>query len=139
MLQCQAVQYITNTVTDFKELLNRIADRFDSRDALAKALGMNGSRLSRALNSGDFPFNVANCLRLAKISGEPPSKVLRAAGKADVAELLESLYKPSVNEGERELLDLWDTLSKQEQHGVMSLLRSVHHDRQGAARKRRSA
>src|SRR4051812_1758742 len=96
-------------VSEFSELLTRVVAAFPNRSAFAKAIGLNASRLSRALNTGDFPFNVTNCLRLAQVSGEPPSKVLRAAGKGDVADLIETLYGRDRNAllspEERELLD----------------------------------
>lgn len=108
-----AGQYIAASVADekFKELLKRIADRFPSKKAFAEAMDIDPSRLTRALNTGDFPFNVVNCLRLAKISGESPAEILRTAGKADVAELIESLYGKDrtrlLTAEERELLDTW--------------------------------
>jgi hypothetical protein len=81
-------------VAEFKVLLNRIVRNFPSHGALAKALGVTPSRLSRALSGagGDFPFNVVNCLRLAKLSGESPSQILRAAKKGEIADLIEGLY-----------------------------------------------
>lgn len=126
MLQCQRNQYITVRLEDFKALLKRIAESFDSQDALARAIGINGSRLSRAINVGDFPFNVENCLRLAKISGESPSEILRAAGKKDIANLLESLYGPDrtklLTVEERELLDRWDALSPKGREALKTLI-----------------
>src|SRR5579885_1214122 len=83
-----------SNVSDFKTLLNRIAAGFPSHRALATALGVTPSRLSRAMTGtgGEFPFNVTNCLRLAQLSGESASEILRAAGKKDVADLIEALY-----------------------------------------------
>lgn len=98
---------------DFQELLNKIAARFASKKAFAKEVGIDPSRMSRALNGTDkLPFNVENCLRLAQISGEPPSKVLRAADKAKVANLIESLYGPERKMTDpvlQDLLDHWPT------------------------------
>lgn len=119
-------------VTAFTELLNRIAERFPTRHALAKALDINASRLSRALNgSEEFPFNIENCLRLAQVSGEPPSGVLRAANKGEVAELIESLYgaeKKVTDPAVRDLLNAWPTFTADERNlfrlNVATMLRA---------------
>jgi hypothetical protein len=103
----------------FKALLARTAKRFPSRQALARALGINGSRLSRAINTGDFPFNVKNCLKLAQVSGESPSMILRTAGKDDVATLIESLYGDQQTADVRRLL----TLDDDERDIILGLLR----------------
>lgn len=111
---------------NFKALLNRLSSGFASRDAFAKALGINSSRLSRAMNTGDFPFNVSNCLRLAKISGESPTAILRAAGKGDVADLIEALYGKDrtrlLTPSERELLDAWHRMSPRAQEALQSII-----------------
>jgi hypothetical protein len=116
------------SVSQFSELLNRAVATFPNRSAFAKAMGLNASRLSRALNTGDFPFNVANCLRLAQVSGESPSVVLRAAGKGDIADLIEALYGRDRNEllsaEERALLDQWRRLDPNARAGLHALLGS---------------
>jgi len=119
LLQGQTSQYLAITVDDFKGLLNRIAGTFKTQKELADALDIDPSRLSRAINAGDFPFNVENCLRLAKLSGEPPSAVLRAAGKADIAELIESLYGPEKTVTDPvvvSLIENWDQLTSEKRN-----------------------
>lgn len=67
--------------------------KFGSKSALAQAMGINSTRLSRlARHTDQHSLGTANCLRLAKHTDHPASDVLRAAGKADVADLIESLY-----------------------------------------------
>ncbi len=117
----QTDQYLAVSVDDFKELLARIARNFESKKALADALDIDPSRLSRAITKGDFPFNVENCLRLARVSGESPSEVLRAANNADVAELIESLYGPEKTVTDpvlQELLAQWPTFKAADRHYV---------------------
>jgi hypothetical protein len=113
-------------VSDFTDLLERAVAKFPSRQAFAKAIGLNASRLSRAMNTGDFPFNITNCLRLAQVAGESPSLVLRTAGKGDVADLIESLYGHDRTEllepAERELLDHWRRLPTHAREGLLSVL-----------------
>lgn len=135
-------------VTSFQELLNRIAKQFPTRQALAKALGINASRLSRALNGTDrLPFNIANCLKLAQLSGEPASDVLRAAGKADIANLIESLYgeeRRVTDPALQDLLKHWPTFSAEEKafmrHNIAMLLRArrPHSEADDARRKETS-
>jgi hypothetical protein len=114
LLQCQEAQYLAVALESFKDLLNRIAEKFETQKAMAEALDIDASRLTRALKKGDFPFNVENCLRLAKLSGESPSAILRAADKAEIADLIESLYGRDrtrlLTPAEREVLDRFATL-----------------------------
>lgn len=100
---------------EFKDLLSKIAGRFPSKKAFAEALDIDPSRLTRAINAGDFPFNIENCLRLAKLSGESPTEILRSAGKVDIAELIESLYgrEAEYTAKERELIETWRSLTPQ--------------------------
>jgi len=72
----------------FRTYLKRLQKRhYPSHRAFAAALGIDPTRLSRGT-----PFDLRGCLNLARITGEHPSKVLRAAGKGDMADLIESLY-----------------------------------------------
>lgn len=116
-------------VKTFQELLNRIADGFPTRQALAKAIDINASRLSRALNGTDkHSFNIENCLRLAQLSGEPASAVLRAADKGDIAELIESLYgqeRKVTDPVVRDLLATWPDLTADEKNYVRSSVTMV--------------
>jgi hypothetical protein len=54
---------------------------------------LDSSTISHLL-SGDahYVLGVEPCLRIAAVTGSSPSALLRAAGKADVAALLEQLY-----------------------------------------------
>lgn len=76
---------------DFRALLRSLVQRYGTKDALGKLIGMSGSRVGRAID-GQYSFNITNCLKLSKATGAPASQVLRAAGKGDVADLIESLY-----------------------------------------------
>ena len=133
-------------MNDFTELLNRVAKDFPSRHALAKALKINASRLSRALNGTDpHPFNIENCLGLAKVSGVSASEVLRAANKGKVAELIESLYGPEKNVTDpavQDLLSTWAAFTADEKHYVrISIAMALRSHRHGetAPAKRTSA
>lgn len=77
----------------FRELVLDLANRHGSLSALAQQLGLSPSRLSRVANgTPGASMEVVNCLRLAQLAGQSPAQVLRAAGKADVADLLDGLY-----------------------------------------------
>src|SRR4029453_9799553 len=77
---------------DLPDMIREAAQHFGSKSALAHAVGINASRLSRLAHHGEYSLNIENCLRLAKVAGLPASDVLRAAGKGDIADLIESLY-----------------------------------------------
>ena len=112
-------------VSDFRALLERAAAKYPSKQAFAKELGITPSRFSRVLR-GDYSMEVVNCLRLAKLSGEQPSDVLTAAGKRDVADLIEHLYgDQTLAEPERTLLSQWAHLTGQQQSTIRSLIREL--------------
>lgn len=119
-------------VPNFADLLHRLADRFESKSAFAKALGISPSRLSRAL-AGDFPLNVANCLRLALLTGESPAAILRAAGKDDVAELLEKLYPGGkslpITPAQRELLFQWEEVPPRARAALSAIFQDLRQHR----------
>lgn len=100
-------------MSEFTDLLRRIAQRYATQQAFARALGISVARLNRAMNQADYPLNVANCLRLAELADEDPSAVLRVAGKADVADLITRLYGTplmvsDLATAQRNLLKIWD-------------------------------
>lgn len=76
----------------FASLLRSCSRRYPTIRAFARALDVDPSHVSRAMARGAQPFDVRGCLRLAKLTGENPTTVLRAAGKGDIAELIETLY-----------------------------------------------
>jgi hypothetical protein len=121
---------------DFQELLAEVRKGYSSQKEFAKALGIDQSRLSKAINLGEFPFNAENCLRLAKLSSRPPSAILRAAGKGDIAELIESLYGKEwtdlLTKDEQEVLRAWRAQTPEERQALLTLLRRPH---VGRARK----
>lgn len=124
---------------EFTELLKTLVIRYGSRDALGKAIGMSGSRVGRAIE-GQYSFNIKNCLKLAEASGESPSVVLRAAGKEDVAGLIERLYghsRPMMSVHERELLDQWESLTPTSRESLRIILAALV--RAKPAKQRRTA
>jgi hypothetical protein len=76
----------------FKLLVEEVVDRqFDGvAGRLATALGITHSALIRAVKTETLA--VENILKFAAVSGEPVSRVLKLAGKSEIAELLEQLY-----------------------------------------------
>ena len=115
--------------TDFQTYLERAAQSLGSQVALAKALGIDPTRISRLMRgTGDYArLNFENCLRLASILDEWPGAILRAAGHVDQAALLEKLCGPSTGErsiksSEWQLLKKWRTLPAARQRAVFTLL-----------------
>jgi transcriptional regulator with XRE-family HTH domain len=114
-------------LSDFPEYLRRILKTFESQRAMADAVGITPQRLSRAMaGSGDFPLNVENCLRLAKAANRPPREVLEAAGKREIAELIDFLYpragRPTITGEQKQLLDDWSLLDDDERKGIRLLI-----------------
>lgn len=92
--------------------LSRIVDaavpKFGNYQRIADAAGFTLSALMRALKGGGI-LGVDKLIALAEAIGADPGDVLRAAGKEDVADILERVYgKPprSLNAIDRELLKL---------------------------------
>lgn len=80
----------------FAALLRQLKkDHYRTVRKFAEALDVDASHLSRAMQRGGLPFDVVRCLRLARLTGTHPSIVLRAAGKEDLADLIEQLYGPA--------------------------------------------
>jgi hypothetical protein len=116
---------------DLIDLLRKHAATFGTQREYAQALGISEARLNRILNrkSGGYVLNVANCLRFAALSGERASEVLRAAGKGDVAELIEQLYGPgqeSLTKGQRDVLRLFEAIDDAPtRHAVLLMIRRL--------------
>lgn len=112
-------------MTDLQQLLAGFVAEFGSQTALGKAIGVSASRLSRVMSGEEHSLEVLNCLKLADVTGRSPSVVLRAAGKGDVADLIEKLYgkarpagEPAIPPIDREHLEKWQRLRKQSPYRV---------------------
>jgi hypothetical protein len=79
----------------FAHLLQRLATKFASQSAFAAAIGVDRSRLSRAINGDPVMFDVLRCFHLARATGEDIYVVLRAAGKSELADIMEELVGPA--------------------------------------------
>jgi hypothetical protein len=141
-VRSRSIDTYRTVTTDFTALLKRVSAKFASQQALAEEIGITAPRLNRALNHGDYSLNVANCLRLARVAGEPPSVVLRAAGKGDIADLIESLYGAPDEEfspAERTLVKRWRRLDDEERQAFQRLMRDLpeHEERADKPTKRK--
>lgn len=82
----------TNTAAvALRKILDAYLEHHDSQEDAALPLGITGSRLGR-IRKGEYAPDVLTCLRLALAASVPPADVLRAAGKSEVADLLDVLY-----------------------------------------------
>lgn len=79
-------------VSDLQKLLTDLAKQFGTKTALAERLGLSLERLIKVMKDPKESLGVLNCLKLAQVSGLPPSQILIMAGKKDVADLLDSVY-----------------------------------------------
>lgn len=78
--------------TEFQRLLDTAERQCGQKQLAAQAIGITPSRYSKLYGGEDYSLSVENCLRLAKVTRRPPAEVLRAAGKVEIATLLDELY-----------------------------------------------
>lgn len=112
---------------DLASFVRGFVSRLGTARAVAKAIGLTEGRVGRVMR-GEGSMEVGNLLRLADIAGEPPSKVLRLAGKAEEAELIERIYSvgvPPLSKSQRELLQTWERLPDQARQHFKLLMRDV--------------
>jgi len=86
------------TPTSFAPLLRHMLTNFGgTKQQFAKAIGIAPSALSRLLNPrARLKPAIVLCLRMAHLGRTDASRVLRAAGHDEAAELLEHLYGAAV-------------------------------------------
>ena len=126
----------------FSQFIERWIGRYGTAQALADAIGMSLSAFSRGVrNAGTL--GVDNLLRLADVTGESPGKVLRIAGKRDVADLIDRLYGGALNSRavglsglERELINLWKGLHRNAQEPILTIVKALSEKQQ---QRRRTA
>lgn len=102
-----------------------IGQRFKTATALASKIGMELSPFSRGVAAGTL--NLVNLLKLARVTDERPSVVLRLAGKGKEADLLEELYGAgeTISASEREVLDYWRQLTPTARTSWLSFIRET--------------
>jgi hypothetical protein len=84
---------LVGALPELDETLKRLVDqRYGTMKALSAALGVTDSAFSRGVKNGTV--GTALLLRLAAVTGEPPSEILRRGGKGDLVPLIEQLYGP---------------------------------------------
>lgn len=88
------------------ELLKLGQQRVSSQRALAAALDLSESYVSRLLKGSEDSMGVGPCLRLARLVSMNPSEVLAIAGKQEDAKLIEEFYGAPIQlpDAERRLL-----------------------------------
>jgi plasmid maintenance system antidote protein VapI len=112
------------------DLLKRALAVTGSQAALARAMGMNRSRLNRVINSARFGFK--NCLRLATVIDEYPHVVLRAYNYTSEADILQQAYTtPRFTVKQIEVAELYGKATPKQKRLTMDWLSELT----GAARK----
>lgn len=103
-------------------------ERYGTAEKLADAIGMSPSGFSRGVKN-EGTLSTENCLRFAEETGEAPGKVLRLAGKSDVAERLERLYGhvkvEHLSGQQREVIDLWRRISDEARASCLTIIRHL--------------
>ena len=114
------------------------------------AVGLGSSTISHLL-SGDphYALGIEPCLRIAYATGCPPSKLLSAAGKGEIALLIESLYGPAAAQRmpqpeftieERRIVTQLRTMSPKIRHALLTMIvRLTASDNPGTQEGRRKS
>ena len=103
-----------------------IRTRYRTATALAESIGMELSPFTRGVKAGTL--NLVNLLKLARAAEEHPSTVLRLAGKAAEADLIEELYgsgHDALPRSHRELIEMWERLTPEQRAPLFSLAREL--------------
>lgn len=111
-------------------LVRRLRARTRLQEEAAARLGISSDRLGRLLTGEGYALGFPALLKLALESDEDPAAVFRAAGKAEIADLLDELYRKRgrTSVGEQALVNLFlrflERLSVEEREAVRLLLRT---------------
>jgi len=122
----------------FQEWVNGLIQRrFGTATALASAIGMQLSPFTRGVAAGTL--NLVNLLKLARVAEEAPAVVLKLAGKAAEAELLESLYggpgRDTLTPAQREFIETWEHIPDEVREHFAVLLKYARDVADAAERK----
>jgi transcriptional regulator with XRE-family HTH domain len=114
-------------------LADLIADFGGTQRDFAAAIGISRAHLSHLLSTDPHyaTVSIELCLRIARVTQTPASRVLRAAGKGAIADLIESLYggpalvrvaDPAVSLADRRFLDAVRKLDRRSQRAIRHLV-----------------
>jgi hypothetical protein len=114
--------------TFLRRLYTRHQHTYPTVRAFAGALGIDETQLSRAMGPRGKPFDTRRCLKLAAMTGENPTTILRAAGKGDLAILIEQQYgEPSgtLSQDHQELLAAFDAIAPQARPAILLIMQTM--------------
>lgn len=126
---------------DLQTLLKQLVDRYGTQTALAKAIKITDSRLAKVLKGNSGALSVLNCLRLAKVARMSPSQILRAAGKSEIAVLIENMYGESAQpmlSADEAVREWWPDISPKAKELLQGFLKEVAVEKKRKPRKRAS-
>jgi hypothetical protein len=109
-------------------LVRRLRAQTRLQEEAAGMLGISSDRFGRLLTGEGYALGFPALLKLALVAGEDPAAVFRAAGKEDIAELLDALYRKRgrSSTGEQALVSLFlqfvERLSVEQREAVRVLL-----------------
>jgi hypothetical protein len=102
-------------------IISRFTRRRGDAAQLAASIEITPEAMSRGRRKGSF--DVVTCLKIAAETGERPGNVLRAAGKHDVAALLDRLYSRNCLTGsDRRVLRVFDQLRPRQRTAVLEFV-----------------
>lgn len=96
-------------------LVRRLRARSRRQDDAARLIGISSDRFGRLLTGEGYALGFEALLKLALVEGEDPATVFRAAGKNEIADLLDALYRKRgrSSSGEQALVTLFLTFVEQ--------------------------
>lgn len=124
---------------DLQAILRRLVERYGTQTALARAIQITDSRLAKVLKGESGSLSVLNCLRLAKVTGLSPSQILEAAGKSDIAVLIEDMYGDTAQarmDTEEAVKQFWPEMSPKAKDLLKGFLDEVAHKKRKRRKKR---
>jgi transcriptional regulator with XRE-family HTH domain len=107
-------------------ILRRVSSREKTKAALAAKLDISREWLDRVM-SGEVALGAETCLHIALEYGEDALSLMRAAGKGELADLLEraGFGGGEVSASDRDFLRNLDSLPEAQQQPIRELIRSL--------------
>lgn len=127
-----AVAKTDNPLADYVAALVR---EYGTQEAVAKALGVTSGSFFRQVRNGTV--GLEPLLKIARLRGEHPRRILELARKQDWADLLESVYgcpAEPISAADRELMNLPQQYKRSMLEGARALVATS--DRASPADKR---
>lgn len=115
----------------FRGFLDEAESLYGLKKTVAERIGIDAAHYTKVYKGEAYALNIENCLQLARLIARRPSDVLRAAGKGDLADLLDATYGETRYEpipgGAKgaELLRRWAEFDDEQRDALLTVLRGM--------------